>query len=151
MIEQDRLQSVTSLGETGVRALGRLEFIPECAEGRTLIRGQHAEQDIGGCLFALCLAVVDQGQMQRRVPGLDLHQIMQDQHLHHAPDIDRRHRIVLKHHGEEGEMPGMFGGILPPGSVRDVVETDHALQPVSFQQEAELIGQAASDLIKPGG
>ena len=151
MIEQDRLQPVAGLGETRVGTLGRLEFIPGGAEGLSLIRGQQAEQDIGRRLLAFGLAMVGQRQMQRGVAGLDLHQIVQDQHLHHAPDIDRLHRVVLKHHGKEGEMPGMFGGILTPGSVRDVIEPDHALQPVGFQKEAELIGKAASDLIKPGG
>jgi hypothetical protein len=51
----------------------------------------------------------------------------------------------MKSHDHDGKVPGMFGGVFSPRSIRDPASPDHRFEPIRHQEKAELGRQTIVD------
>ncbi|MPN23819.1 hypothetical protein SDC9_171212 [bioreactor metagenome] len=52
--------------------------------------------------------------MEWNVAGVDLDDVVDEQHLDDAQDVDRAGRMLGEHQRIHGEVPGVFGAVLAP-------------------------------------
>ncbi len=111
MIEQDRLEAVERLGKPGIMRFRRFEFLPERVQPLALVVRQPAEDDDGGFFLALGLERDIDRVEQGCVAALDFDQVVDQQHLDHAADLDGACGIFGQDDAEQGQVPGVLGGV----------------------------------------
>ena len=105
-IQQHGLEAVDCGGKLRLGCLARLEFIPESAEFTRLVRWQKAEDPVGGDGFALVLGRHRPGVVGKRVTGVDLHEVVNDEHLEHAQNVELRPvRVLGERDDDETKVP----------------------------------------------
>jgi hypothetical protein len=90
------------------------------------------------------------GGMDRHIAGVDLDQIMQDQHPDHPVDPHPGPGLIGKRHGIKRQVPAVFGGIFAPRAVAKPAGTQHRFQPVGLVEKAELGVKAMGQDQTPG-
>ena len=132
---------------SGVRPL--LELIPEGPELDGLVAGQHPEDPVRGERLALVLAGHPRRVVGERVAGVDLHEVVDDEHLQHAQDVDPGVvRVLGQDDGRETQVPGVLGVVLGPAALRAGRLPEDLLQLVDLEDESylrpqPLVGHAA--------
>ena len=135
---QQGLQPVDGPREPGLGRLPRLEFVPECPEFLRLVRRQKPEYPIGGDLLAGFLIGQRGCVIDERVAGIDLDDVVDQQHLQHARQVDGLVGMLRKHHGHQRELPAVLGVVFAPGSVEERRAAEHLLERLDLQDEQEL-------------
>ncbi|BDB28333.1 hypothetical protein CTP10_R57440 [Cupriavidus sp. P-10] len=91
---EQRLEAVQRFGELCIVALRRFEFGPKTAKLQGLRIRQQRKDPLRRQLLPLRLADLHRGIMERRIAGIDLHDIVEEQHLHDADHVDGRCRML---------------------------------------------------------
>ena len=116
-VQKHRLQPVDRLREAGLRRRLGLELVPHGPQAGALVEWQHSEDPLGRELLAGFLigpTGLVHGRVDERVAGIDLDEVVHEQHLDDAADIDRFVRVLGQHDGRQREMPRMLGRVLLP-------------------------------------
>ncbi len=150
MIEQDRLEAIERLGEAGIGGFGGFEFAPQVVQPLALLRRQPAEDHDRGVFLAFGLQGGIDRVEQGRIAALDFDQIVDQQHFDDPADSDRTHGVFGEDDAEQGQVPGMFGGVFTSRAVGDAIGADDAFQTVGFDKKAQLRAQAGIKHFKPG-
>lgn len=104
-VVQHRLEAIQGLGEFRVVAFGGLELQPQFAELAGLRLRQQAKDALGGEAFALGLAGMGRRDVERHIAGIDLDDVVDQQHFDDARHVDRTGRVLGEHQRIDGEMP----------------------------------------------
>jgi hypothetical protein len=67
---------------------------------------------------------------------------MDEQHPDHARLVDLRRRVLAEHDGQHGQVPRVLCVVLLAGQVDQVALAQHGREPVDFEQEGDLAGEA---------
>ena len=82
------MHSIDGPRESGVGCLSSFELIPKTTQLPALVVRQYAEQAIGGRSFALGLVVVGIVVVSVGISGVDLHKIVNQDHLEYFQTVD---------------------------------------------------------------
>ena len=123
----------------GPRLAGQLAFLLEAdrlkqVERRTTVVGgerreNSAEHSWHLALFALVLAEYAD-------------EIVEQQHREDAGEVHRLVGVLGQDEGEQGQVPGVLRGVLPPLTTHDGGASLHLLQPIGLEQEGQLARQS---------
>ena len=80
--------------------------------------------------------------VDERVAGVDLDQIVHDQHLQHTEQIDGLRGVLGEHHRHQRQVPRVFGRVLASRSVGEPAPAFDALEPIGVEHELELCAQS---------
>ena len=132
-VEEQGLKAVKSSSEAGFGAFAGFEFLPELAEAASLVGRQQAVEAVRGGALAFGLQssrflVVDEG-----IAGVDLHDVVHEQHGDDARDVGSRRGVVGQYEGEDGDVPGVLGVVFAAFLRGDEVAAQDALGQVEFQ------------------
>ena len=143
-VEEDREHAVHGVGVLRLGGGARLEFVPEGAILGGLVGGQEREDTVGGDGLAGVLGGGAGGVVGEGVAGVDLHEVVDEEHLHHAQQIEGGDVGVLgEEYGHNGDVPGVLGVGFLPAADESVVLPANLLEPVDFEEEGDLLGKAA--------
>ena len=136
VVQQHGLEAVEGAGEPGVGRLAGLELLPQGPQLAALLGRQEAvtagrrrpasRSDLRGQPGL----VVDEG-----VAGVDLDEVVEQQHREDAGEVDRLVGVLGQDEGEQRQVPGVLGGVLPPLTADDGGAPLDLLQPVGLEQE----------------
>src|SRR2546422_145153 len=105
-----------SSAECRARSCGPHQEYPASAPplGTALQRtpGYCANQPFGCPPFDLLLLLARGGVVDERVARVDLHEVVHEQHLHDASDVDRNTGVRREHDRHEREMPRVLTAVL---------------------------------------
>jgi hypothetical protein len=101
-------------------------------------RLEEGQTPVGGDGFARVLVGEAGGVVGKRVAGIDLDEIVDDQHLQHPQDIHRYIAVLGENDGEQAERPGMFGIVLAPKAAGIDRLPQHLFQAIAFDEEHNL-------------
>jgi len=77
------------------------------------------------------------------VPGIDFHQVVDEDHFHHPEKIQSLFPGILgEQQGHQGQVPGMLGTVFVPGSADDYILPQNILQFIGLHNESQLFFQA---------
>jgi hypothetical protein len=104
---------------------------------------------VGGGVLRRLLPGLRRGVgVHEQVTGVDLDQVMDEQHGRDPAQVGTGRGVPAQHLGHQGQVPGMLGRILFPGAVQDAALPQHALELVRFPQEAQAGIQGPHDPIR---
>ena len=132
-----RNEPIQRVGKSGFRSPGRFEFAPKLTELRRLILWKKPEDAVGSPAFFLdlvSLSIINVG-----IAGIDLDDVVDEDHPDDFGDIERLVGVFGKCQGEKGKMPAMLGGVFVTSTVYQIGSAIDALEPVDFQNEPELL------------
>lgn len=137
-IGDQRLYAVDGFGEDGVVGLGGFKLFPEGAVVVALVGGQDAKDAVRSFLFLDGLnsrigAAVDGG-----IACVNLDDVVQEDHLDHAPDVDGAYRMFSQRQSIKGDVPAMFGGVFAARGIAKGGGALDGLQPVGLGQKGQL-------------
>jgi hypothetical protein len=104
-----------------------------------LLGREHAEDPVGGEQFACGAIDVGAGIIGKGVTGVDLDEVVDDEHPHHPRRIHRAFRMFGEHLGHQRQVPGMLGAVLPAGAIAERCLPKHSLQAIRVDQEGQLV------------
>jgi len=136
---QKRLDAIHGICEAGFRRRGLIKFFPEVAEFLAKLFWQKAEDPVGSTPLALYFGGVPGQVKGKRIPGVDFHHVMHDEHAENFGQIHGSGGVFCENHGRQGEMPGMLGGIFLPGTIRQQGAPKDILQLVGLNKKRELL------------
>lgn len=138
-VQKHGLEAIDGGGEFGFGGLSGFELIPECAELARLIFGQQAEDAVGGTRFAFVLIGHRGGVVGEGVAGVDFDEVVDDDHLQDAKDVEGRDVGVFGQDDHtKAEMPGVFGVVFVATAASVERLPEDLLQPVAFDDEFDL-------------
>lgn len=141
-VEQHGLKTIHRGRKFGLRGDLLFKLLPQGAHLIALIIRQQPKNPVRGSSLPLVLIRHADRVVRKRVARIDLHQIMDDQHLQHPQDIQTGiRRMLRKHHGNQAQMPRVFGIILRTSATDQLRLTKNLLQFVDFDNEANLPDQ----------
>src|SRR5690606_13632178 len=138
VVAVDGLEAIDGPGESRLGRLSGLKLVPERPELLRLVGGQEPKKALGCQLLPLVLlgAVVVVVEVVARV---DLDNVVNEQHLDHASYVEGRGRGKLsQHHGHDGQVPRVLGGVFAARSVQQPVAAGDGLELVDFPEEMQL-------------
>lgn len=110
-VEQGRHSAVDGVGEAGFGRVTVFELVPQGEEVGGAVGREEAEDALGGealVLLALGPAAFDEGH---GVAGIDLADVVDQKHFEDAAHVDGCGGEGFEGESEEGELPGVFGGV----------------------------------------
>src|SRR5260370_12548360 len=148
IVMESRQLTIQRVGEFCFGSFPSFKLLPERSPLVALIRWEQSKYPIGrlfflGRLFEIANCVVDKG-----IPGIDLHQIMDQRHPDYARNDDRLIRVIGKPHRSDRQVPAMFGSVLATVGRQDVTLPVHLFQPVHFENELDLTLQSISQVAR---
>ena len=141
-ILQKRLDAVHGIGEVGFGRRGFVKFFPEAAQVSAKLFWQKAEDPVGSTPLAIFFRRVSGHVKGKRVPRVNFHHVMYDEHAENSCQIHGSRGVFLENHGRQGKMPGMLGGIFLPGAIRQQGAPKDILQLVGLNKKGELLFDA---------
>lgn len=139
-VEQERLQAIESIGIASFGGDEGFEFVPQGAEFGSLFGGKEAEKAVGGAALALFLVGVCGGIVGEGVARVDLHNIVDEKHLHDSGNVDGARGILGEQRCHDREVPGMFGTVLQTAlGAGDWRLAEDGFELVDFKDEVELL------------
>ena len=84
------MKAIDGRGELGLGRLLRLELVPQRSKLRRLVGRQQSEEALGGARLALVLIRQAGRVVGKRVAGIDLHDVVDEEHFQHAQHIELR-------------------------------------------------------------
>ncbi|MCY1369999.1 hypothetical protein D9M69_570680 [compost metagenome] len=142
-IDEQRLKTIQRFRELRVFGLRPLELLPQAQEFAGLRRRQQAEQPRRGPGFLFGLPFARGSAMDRKIAGIYLDDVMQQEHPDDPVGINRPIGILVQDQGVHCQVPGMLGRILLAAPVQQRRLPDDGFQPVDFPQEAQLFFQCS--------
>lgn len=97
-IEQHRLKTVDGRRELRLRSRTCLELLPERAKLPSLVDGQETEEAVSRDRLPFALGRHRGGVVGEGVARVDFHQVVDDDHLEDAQDIQSRMVCMLREH-----------------------------------------------------
>lgn len=146
-VVQEGLEAIEGVGVLGFRRLAGLEFFPKLAELAALIGREKAEEAVGGALLADIFFGKSDGVIGEGVAGIDLDDVVDEDHLDGVEEIDGYDGILGHEGGHDGEMPGVLGGVLATGLVGQERLAEDGLELVDFEDEGELLVERGHNYI----
>ena len=144
-----RLRPVQRLGKDRIRGLVLLELGPQRAERLPLRIGQEAKDTRGGGRFGGKLRGTMMGGaiggMDRHIAGVDLDQIMQNQHADDATDLDARPGIPRQNQRIKRKMPAVLGAVLVTRGITKRAGAIDRFQLIGLGQKGQPPAQIARD------
>ncbi|KAK68889.1 hypothetical protein L500_3802 [Bordetella holmesii CDC-H643-BH] len=135
---QQGLQSVERFGKARVVAAAGFELLPQRVEGFALIGRQQCKDTQRGSLLTLGLAGLRRCVMKGGVAGIDLDDVVDQQHLDYAQHIDGRGGVLRQRERVQRQMPGMLGAVFAARRIDERRLAQDALELVYLSQEGEL-------------
>ena len=118
-VQEDGLEAVDRVREPGFGRRLLLEFVPERAEFERLVRGQEAEDPVRRPGLPRVLLDHARGVVGEGVAGVDLHEVVDEEHLQDAQHVEvRRVRVLGQDDDGEAEVPRVLGVVLRPAALR---------------------------------
>lgn len=116
------------------------ELVPQPAQAAVLVRGQQGEDAVGGrplrgVLPGLLLSV----GVGEQVPGVDLHQVVQQDHGHDTERVDPGRRVVAEYRRHHGQVPRVLGRVLLAAEPGEDGLPEHPLEPADLGDEPHLL------------
>lgn len=142
VVEQHRLQAIDGFGEDRFGGLQGFEIVPGAAELGGLIGGQKAEDSLGGGEFARDLRLATGLVVDHNVAGIDLDEIVDQEHPDDAADIDGPVGVLGQGGGHDGDVPGVLGVFLAGEAVIDQGGAQHGAEATDLGDESDLPAQA---------
>ena len=103
---------------------------------------------IGGPAFARVLVEFAALVVAVGVAGVDLHDVVQQQHADHPAQVDAVPGGVLsEEHGRNGDVPGVLHGVFVAAAVEQEGLAKGVLQPVDLEQKFDL---PVEPIVAPG-
>ncbi len=140
---QERLQAIDGVREARLRRLMRLELVPQLPEIVRADRRAAARKcdppppaRAAACASSACTSYAE------HISRVDLDEIVDGDHLHHAHPVDAGRSVFAQHHDDEHEMPRMFGGVFEARRVDERRAPNDGLELVRFDEKGDLLGQA---------
>jgi hypothetical protein len=81
------------------------------------------------------------GVVRERVAGIDLDDVMNQQHLHDAEHVDRRVAVLGKGHDEQAQRPGVLGVVFRSATVCVEGLPDDVFEPIALDEEGDLASE----------
>ncbi len=106
-------------------------------------RGEAAKDNLRGLQLGGFLQCQSFSIINKSVPGLDFDQVVDQQHAGDAVDVHGLVGIGCEDDGAEGGVPGMFGGVLGPGTVKKRVPADHAFELINIRDEVDCLREGS--------
>lgn len=121
----------------------RFEFIPEHAELVSLVGWQKSEDAIGREAFAGVLVNLTHGIVAKGVTGIDLHEVVNDDHFQNAQDVELgRVRVFGENDDAKAEVPGVFGVVFSAAALSVQGLPEDLFQFVALSDEFNLANKA---------
>ena len=141
-VEHHRLDVVHGMGKPRLRSLSFFKFLKQAFQILSLVFGEQSIQPPGrlGLPFLLVpfsLLIVGIG-----VAGIDLHDIMDQDHGNGFQNIDFFVGMFRHQNGHQRHMPGMFGIVFLPLSIGQPSLTEDLFLLVCLQCERKLLFQS---------
>lgn len=89
-VMEQRLEAIQRFGEFRIVALRRFELGPKIAKLGGLRIRQQRKNPLRRQMFPFRLTGMHRRIMERRIAGIDLYDIVEEEHLHDADHVDRR-------------------------------------------------------------
>ena len=137
-VQHHRLEPIKRPREFRFRRFPRLKLFPESAHGLRLILGELGEQAVRAARFARPLRRRARRVVREGVPGVDLHEVVDQEHLDHAAGVDFFIRVFGKHHRHHGHVPRVLGVRLFTGLIREIGFPHNRLRFINLKAEIEL-------------
>lgn len=151
-VEQGRHGAIDRVGEAGFGGIAVFELVPQGEEVGGAVGRKEAEDALGGealVLLALGPAAFDEGH---GVAGIDLADVVDQEHFEDAAHVDGCGGKGFEGEGEEGELPGVLGGVFQAVGEGDLLrgfgcgvgDTDFAgdgFEAVGLEGEREDVGE----------
>src|SRR5690606_30702157 len=126
-------EAVDGSGEPRLGGFAFFELVPQVPCPHGLVFGQEREDAARGGTFPFRLGahgglVVDVG-----VSGVDFHDVVHQQHVHHVVDVGARGGVFGEYASEYRHVPGVLGRVFAAGSVNEQRTPQYALELVDLQ------------------
>ena len=138
------LEPVERFRKAGCGGLIGFELFPRRAKIVAQVVGKDAKDTISGKLFLRFHIGSVVAAENRVVACVNLYQIMQDQHLDDAGDVDIGARLIRQHQRIKRQVPAMFSRVFGPRRIAKQRPACDRLELVRFVQKGDL-------LLKSGG
>jgi len=148
---QKRLDAVHGICEAGFGGRGLVKFFPKAAQVSAKLFWQKPENSVRSEPLAPFFRGVSCRVKGERVPSVDFHHVVHDEHAENFGQIHGSRGVFLENHGRQGKMPGMFGGIFLPGTIRQHCPPKDILQLVGLNKKRELLFDALFDTLIDAG
>src|SRR6266446_9320947 len=138
IVMEHRQQAIERVSEFCFYSFSLLELFPEPSPCISLVRWQQSKYPFGrlfffGRFFEITSSIVDKG-----IPGIDLHEIMDKRHPNHARSIDRLIRVFGKQQRGDCQVPAVLSRVLVTVGIQYITLPVHLFQPVNFKNKLDL-------------
>ena len=141
VVEEHGLQSIERGGEARVGGRARVELLPQGPQLGAEIGRQQREQSIGGATLTLVLIGSPGLVVTEGVAGIDLDQVVHQDHLEHAGEVEAGRAVLGEQQRHHREVPGVLGRVLAPRAFEDRRAPEHGLELVDLEDEVDLGGE----------
>ena len=141
-IQHDRLNVIHGSCESGFRCLSLFKFFPEFSQPLSLILGEQSENAFRSFFLSFTLGCLRGFIIGIGIPGINLHDIMDQKHGNCFQHIDRLIGIFTKENRHQCHVPCMLCIIFLSGSACEIGLAADELFFVNFTDKIELLIQA---------
>ena len=150
-IQHDRLDIIHGSCESGFRCLPLFKFLPKFSQTLPLILRQKSENAVCSFLLSFTLSRLRRFVIGIGIPGINLHDIMDQKHGNCFQYIDRFIGVFTEENRHQRHVPCMLCVIFLSGSPCEVGLTADELFFVNFTDKIELLIQAGLFRVGRGG